>query len=135
VSEVDFSGLKRRSRLPPPPAEPSDNLRAPEHAPPTVAPEASPPSHGAAAPAPQEGQGSPTLRTTKRARHEAPIPPSDPVDGRSRRATGRIYPFATRVTSDFKPRLISLADRLECSMSEALEQALEALEAQIAKKR
>ena len=58
--------------------------------------------------------------------------PPPTVDGRSRRATGRVYPFSTRVASDFRPRLIALADSLGCSMAEALEEAIEALEEKMA---
>jgi len=141
VTDVDFSGLKRKSRLPPPPSQPSDNLSRPELVsaanPQEPTPEARPVVE-AVNPGPLSGGGGEDTDRSQPARQPERPPDTQPLptmDGRARRATGRIYPFATRVASDFRPRLIALADRLNCTMAEALEHALEALETQLSNKR
>ena len=158
MSGVDFSRLRRKSRLPSPPAERSHNLQAPELAPalepaaatpPDLEPTADPASTTQPKPA-STPDTLPRLVTPQAARtplerkgerfsppagHMSPMHSEPPpaVDGRSRRATGRVYPFSTRVASDFRPRLIALADSLGCSMAEALEEAIEALEEKLAR--
>jgi len=140
VIEVDFSGLKRKSRPPPPPSQPSDNLSRPELV--SAANPQEPTPEGrlvgeAVNPGPLSGGGEDTDRPQPARQPERPpdTQPLPTMDGRARRATGRIYPFATRVASDFRPRLIALADRLNCTMAEALEHALEAPETQLSNKR
>ena len=142
MSEVDFSGLKRKSRLPPPPSQPSDNLSRPELAPAANPPEPTPQGpliDEPVNPRPISGGGGGEAggqpRPTRQPEPSQVPQPLPTMDGRARRATGRIYPFATRVAPDFRPRLIALADSLNCTMAEALEHALEALETQLSKKR
>jgi hypothetical protein len=105
---ADLSKLKRRSTLgaPPPPAEASSNLDAPEIGPP---------------PAPLPAV--------------APIVAPSPVergrrvrDGRSARRTGRTVQFATRVTPDFDERFRTIAERDGLLHVELLERSLAAYE-------
>ena len=114
---VDFSSLKKKKRLPPPPDDASDNLTAPEHAP--VPPSTATPATAA------EPLDRPVGRVV---RPYVPPPPVEAVDGRSRLRTGRTEPFSTRVRSDFRHRLVQLADHLGCTMAEALEIAVERME-------
>jgi len=106
---ADLSKLKRRSTLgePPPAAEASRNLDAPEHAPIPPAP-------------------SFALMTSEpsSARHVTPH------DGRSARRTGRTLQFATRVSPDFDERLRAIAKRDGLLLVEVLERALDAYEAE-----
>jgi hypothetical protein len=107
---ADLTKLKRRSSLgaPPPLAEASPNLEAPETAPPreppfrrmTVVP----------APALRAGEGVPRR------------------DGRSARRSGRTLQFATRVSPEFDTRLRAVAERDGKLLVEVLEDALEAYE-------
>jgi hypothetical protein len=106
---ADLTKLKRRSSLgvPPPLAEASANLEAPETAPPvppvrrmTVVP----------APASRAGEGVPRR------------------DGRSARRSGRTLQFATRVSPEFDNRLRAVAERDGKLLVEVLEDALEAYE-------
>ena len=111
---ADLSKLKRRSTLgaPPPPAEASMNLEAPEIAP-LPAPLTEPPVVEPAPPpisAPAAGEG-------KRVR-----------DGRSARRTGRTIQFATRVTPEFDERFRAVADRDGLLHVELLEKSLAAYE-------
>jgi hypothetical protein len=107
---ADLSKLKRRSTLgePPPAAEASQNLDAPEHAPtmPT-------PNFALTTPEPTP------------ARQVMPL-----HDGRSARRTGRTLQFATRVTPDFDERLRAIAKRDGLLLVEVLERALDAYEAE-----
>jgi hypothetical protein len=111
---ADLSKLKRRSSLgaPPPAAEASPNLAAPETAPaPLPAPElpaAAPPRLAS----PSTGQGRRPLR-----------------DGRTARRTGRTIQFATRVSAEFDERLRDIAEREGILLVEVLERALDAYEA------
>jgi hypothetical protein len=106
---ADLTKLKRRSSLgtPPPLAEASPNLEAPEMAPPappvrrmTVVPP----------PASRAGEGAPRR------------------DGRSARRSGRTLQFATRVSPEFDNRLRAVAERDGKLLVEVLEDALEAYE-------
>jgi hypothetical protein len=117
---ANMGKLKRRSTLgaPPPPAEASPNLQAPETAPPTPGmpmPERAPISAPATSPRPARsataGQG-PRLR-----------------DGRSARRTGRTVQFATRVSPEFDERVRLIAEREGILLVEVLERALAAYEA------
>ena len=141
MTDVDFSGLKRKSRLPAPPSQPSDNLSRPELVsapnPPEPISEARPSDEAVSSRVSggREGEDVDRPRPTKPPELPPAPQPLPATDGRARRATGRVYPFATRVASDFRPRLIALADRLNCTMAEALEHALEALETQMSNKR
>ena len=107
---TDLTKLKRRSSLgePPPPAEASPNLGAPETAPPP-APVAR--RMAIVRPATGEGEGAPRRR-----------------DGRSARRSGRTLQFATRVSPEFDDRLRSIAERDGKLLVEVLEDALEAYE-------
>jgi hypothetical protein len=116
VPPLDFGAIRRGRRLPAPPQEASGNLDAPEHIVPA--------GNLLDTPA-QQGRGE---RRRVVEQYEAPEPVAADVDGRSRLRTGRTEPFSTRVRSDFKPRLIAAANRHHCTMSEALERALDALD-------
>jgi hypothetical protein len=107
---ADLTKLKRRSSLgaPPPLAEASPNLEAPETAPPRE-----PPVRRMAvvpAPALRAGEGVPRR------------------DGRSARRSGRTLQFATRVSPEFDNRLRAIAERDGKLLVEVLEEALEAYE-------
>jgi hypothetical protein len=103
---ADLSKLKRRSSLgaPPPPAEASPNLEAPETAPPAL--------H--------------TVPETDRA--ERAGEGSGRRDGRSARRTGRTLQFATRVSPEFDSRLRTIAERERKLLVEVLEEALDVYE-------
>ena len=107
---ADLTKLKRRSSLgaPPPLAEASPNLHAPETAPPP----ASPARRMAVAPLPTALAGEALPRR----------------DGRSARRSGRTLQFATRVSPEFDNRLRSIAERDGKLLVEVLEEALEAYE-------
>jgi hypothetical protein len=135
-STVDFSALRRRGRLPAPPDDASNNLTAPEHAPPeSPAPPA--PATPTAGPARgREGEAAAIVPAqAARGRVVQPYTPPEPIppqmDGRSRLRTGRTEPFSTRVRPDFRSRLIFLANQRQCTMAEALELAVEALEREL----
>jgi hypothetical protein len=108
---ADLSKLKRRSTLgaPPPLAEASSNLDAPEIAPP-LAPEMPPPAAAISAPSSPAERG----RLVR--------------DGRSARRTGRTVQFATRVTPDFDERFRIIAERDGLLHVELLEKSLAAYE-------
>lgn len=112
---ADLSKLKRRSTLgaPPPLAEASSNLDAPEIAAPPPPPPLPVPSAAPVAPValPLIGEG-------KR-----------PRDGRTARRTGRTVQFATRVTPDFDERFRAIAERDGLLHVELLERSLAAYEA------
>jgi hypothetical protein len=108
---ADLTKLKRRSSLgePPPLAEASPNLEAPETAPPPTPV----PARRIAVVQPaaiRAGQGTPRR------------------DGRSARRSGRTLQFATRVSPEFDDRLRSIAERDHKLLVEVLEEALEAYE-------
>ena len=118
---ANMGKLKRRSTLgaPPPPAEASPNLQAPEIAPPTPvtpmperAPVSAPATSARPARSDMAGQGRPRLR-----------------DGRSARRTGRTVQFATRVSPEFDERVRLIAEREGILLVEVLERALAAYEA------
>jgi hypothetical protein len=119
---ADMAKLKRRSTLgtPPPAAEASPNLQAPEIvAPAPPAPPAPPPARAALAPA---------VRT--QAAPEAGAGQGPPRrDGRSARRSGRTVQFATRVSPEFDERIRVIAEREGILLVEVLERALEAYEA------
>jgi len=106
---ADLSKLRRRSTLgaPPPPAEASNNLDAPEIAPPAL-----PPSAPLTRVAPSSAEQGRRVR-----------------DGRSARRTGRTVQFATRVTPDFDERFRKIAERDGLLHVELLERSLTAYEA------
>ena len=110
---ADLTKLKRRSSLgaPPPLAEASPNLDAPETAPPLEF--AVPPIRRMAVVQP----------TAARVGEEMPR-----RDGRSARRSGRTLQFATRVSPEFDSRLRSIAERDRKLLVEVLEDALEAYE-------
>jgi hypothetical protein len=107
---ADLTRLKRRSSLgtPPPLAEASPNLEAPETAPPPA-----PPARRMA-----------VVPSVVRA-GEGMIPRRD---ARSARRSGRTLQFATRVSPEFDSRLRSIAERDGKLLVQVLEDALEAYE-------
>jgi len=110
---ADLSKLKRRGTLgtPPPPAEASPNLEAPEIAP-------------ASAPTPVQPAAEPVAATA-----QSPASEGRRIrDGRSARRTGRTVQFATRVTPDFDERFRIVAERDGLLHVELLEKSLEAYE-------
>lgn len=116
---ADLTKLKRRSSLgaPPPLAEASPNLDAPETAPPLESPV--PPVQRMAVVQPEAawvGEAAPRR------------------DGRSARRSGRTLQFATRVSPEFDNRLRSIAERDHKLLVEVLEDALEAYEHSLQKK-
>jgi len=110
---ADLTKLKRRSSLgaPPPLAEASPNLDAPETAPPLES--TAPPIRRMAVVQPTAAQVG------------AEVPRRD---GRSARRSGRTLQFATRVSPEFDSRLRSIAERDRKLLVEVLEDALEAYE-------
>lgn len=104
---ADLTKLKRRRSLgaPPPAAEASTNLEAPETAPPNPTPE-------------------------RQSTTSAPEPMSSyrPRDARSARRTGRTIQFATRVSPEFDERLRAIAAREGLLLVEVLERALDLYE-------
>ena len=115
IPPLDFGKIRRR-RLPAPPQDASANLDAPEHVPSLLG---------------DVRVAGPQAPAERRRVVEPYVPPSVPIDdmdGRSRLRTGRTEPFSTRVRGDFKPRLIAAANRHRCTMAEALEKALDALD-------
>jgi hypothetical protein len=109
-----FDKLKgRRSRLPDPPPDTSDNLRAPESAP-------------AAAPAPiSETAG----LNDRQAGPETPA--SKPrIDGRARLRKDRTEALSTKIKPRHRELLVSLADAYELTLSETLERAIDTLAAE-----
>ena len=111
---ADLSKLKRRGTLgaPPPPAEASTNLNAPEIAPPPP-----PPQRETVASVPESSPPSPVVGEGRRSR-----------DGRSARRTGRTIQFATRVTPEFDERFRAVAERDGLLHVELLEKSLAAYE-------
>jgi hypothetical protein len=105
---ANLTKLKRRSSLgaPPPLAEASPNLEAPETAPP---------------PAPRMA----VVRPPAARAGEGIIPRRD---GRSARRSGRTLQFATRVSPEFDNRLRAIAEREGKLLVEVLEDALDAYE-------
>ena len=111
---ADLTKLKRRSSLgePPPPAEASANLEAPE-----------------TAPAPEPWAVPPARRMTL----VQPVKPRAGEgavrrDGRSARRSGRTLQFATRVSPEWDDRLRTIAERDGKLLVEVLEEALDAYE-------
>jgi len=118
---ANLSKLKRRNTLgaPPPFAEASHNLQAPEIAPVVTAPAAL--SRAEAVPV-WKPVGEPQDDTA---------PPRDAqyrIDGRSLRRTGRILQLATRVSWEFDDKLRRIAQRDGLKLVEVLERALDAYE-------
>lgn len=109
---AEMTKLKRRSSLgaPPPVAEASANLEAPETAPPPAPPMPRRRIVVVQPPAARAGEGS-----VRR-------------DGRSARRSGRTLQFATRVSPEFDQRLRAIAERENKLLVEVLEDALEAYE-------
>ena len=105
---TDLSKLKRRGSLgaPPPIAEASTNLDAPELV---------PPARGESDPPPRQ----PTLERGAGGSGQ---------DGRSARRTGRTLQFATRVSPEFDARVRAIASRDGLLLVEVLERALDAYE-------
>lgn len=132
---ADMQKLRRRSTLgaPPPLADASPNLLAPEIAP-------APPPEPVPAPA------TTIVPPPARVRSQEPTPPPRaamapegrgagegprPRDGRSARRTGRTLQFATRVSPEFDDRVRAIAAREGILLVEVLERALDAYEASL----
>lgn len=109
-----FDRLKgRRSRLPDPPPDISDNLQAPESAP---APAATPSQTAV-----ERNLQAPGLETTL----------SKPrLDGRARLRKDRTEALSTKIKPRHRELLVSLADAYELTLSETLERAIEAFAAE-----
>ena len=102
-----FDRLKgRRSRLPDPPPDTTDNLRAPETAPAGAQLSQSPDSTVA-------GITSPRPR----------------IDGRSRLRKDRTETLSTKIKPQHRELLVSLADAFDLTLSETLEKAIDTLAA------
>lgn len=109
-----FLKLKnRRSQLPDPPTDATQNLQAPETAPLTAEPQVNRP-------------------TVDRLRNAGPeLQPARPrIDGRTRLRKDRTEALSTKIKPRHRDLLMSLADAYEGTLSETLERAIEALEAQ-----
>lgn len=115
---ANLSKLKRPNSLgvPPPLEEASQNLKAPEIAPPVSM-------------SPKETV-TPLRRPDAKATHlETASREHGRLDGRSLRKSGRLIPFATRVSPDFDDRLRNIAQRDGLLLVEVLEYGLDAYEA------
>jgi hypothetical protein len=117
---ANMGKLKRRSTLgaPPPPAEASPNLQAPETAPPTPG-----------MPIPERAPMSAPTTSARTARSATAGQGPQRRDGRSARRTGRTVQFATRVSPEFDERVRFIAEREGILLVEVLERALAAYEA------
>ena len=108
-----FDRLKsRRSRLPDPPPDSSDNLRAPETAPAPTQPVT--PSITAA------GASEPPVEAVAKPR----------IDGRARLRKDRTEALSTKIKPGHRELLMSLADAYGSTISETLERAIDALAAE-----
>ena len=114
MSDGSFDRLKaRRSRLPDPPPDASENLQAPETAPAPVAtadqpaPEGNPQAVG-----PEAAVAKPRL------------------DGRARLRKDRTEALSTKIKLRHRELLVSLADAYELTLSETLERAIDTLAAE-----
>ena len=99
----------RRSRLPDPPPDSSDNLRAPE-----------------TAPAP------PTINDLGKLTLTPELPVSEVlskprIDGRARLRKDRTEALSTKIKPRHRELLVSLADAYELTLSETLERAIDTL--------
>lgn len=116
---ANLSKLKRPNSLgaPPPHEEASGNLKASEIAPGNAA-------------LPSDAPVRPP-RTSEPASHPFEIASvqQSRLDGRSLRKSGRLIPFATRVTPEFDDRIRKIAQRDGVLLVEVLEQGLDAYEA------
>jgi hypothetical protein len=119
---ANLAKLKRRNTLgtPPPFAEASHNLQAPEIVPVVTAPAVSP-----------GGEAVPVRKPAGEQQGDPPQPHDAQyrMDGRSLRRTGRTLQLATRVSWEFDDRLRRIAQRDGLKLVEVLELALEAYEA------
>ena len=119
---ANLSKLKRRNTLgePPPFAEASQNLQAPEIAPVVTAPAALP-----------RVEAVPVRELVGAQQDDIPQPRDAQyrIDGRSLRRTGRTLQLATRVSWEFDDKLRRIAQRDGLKLVEVLERALEAYEA------
>ena len=118
---ANLSKLKRRNTLgaPPPFAEASHNLQAPEIAPVVTAPAAL-----------SRVEAVPVWKTVGEPQDDT-VPPRDTqyrIDGRSLRKTGRTVQLATRVSWEFDTKLRQIAQRDGLKLVEVLERALDAYE-------
>lgn len=140
---ADLSKLRRRPSslgAPPPLEEASPNLAAPETAP--IAPTVPVPElESAPRPAPvSRPSPEPRAAGAPATTRAEPPPPAAGAgegtrrDGRSARRTGRTLQFATRVSPEFDERVRAIAEADGILLVEVLERALDALEAQRARR-
>ena len=108
-----FEKLKsRRSRLPDPPPDSSDNLQAPEIAPASQTVDVAPQPVAAQQPA-------------------ATATPYKPrLDGRARLRKDRTEALSTKIKPQHRELLVSLADAYALTLSETLERAIDTLAAE-----
>ena len=110
-----FSKLKgRRSQLPEPPDDKTQNLQAPEVAP------LAPASPVLILPTATSGHAADSPSASGRLR----------IDGRARLRKDRTEALSTKIKPHHRDLLMSLADAYDGTLSETLERAIEALEAQ-----
>ena len=103
-----FKRLKgRRSRLPEPPPDTTDNLRAPETAPAMAQVIPPPPTNG-----------------------ERSALPRPRVDGRARLRKDRTEALSTKIKPQHRDLLVGLADAYDLTLSETLEKAIDTLAAE-----
>lgn len=110
-----FAKLKGRSRLPDPPVDGSNNLAAPEAAPPEVVAE------------------NPAPTVPREPAETRPLESKPRIDGRIRLRKDRTEALSTKIKPRHRELLMELADAYESTLSETLERAIEALEAQARK--
>ena len=111
-----FERLKgRRSRLPDPPPDVSDNLKAPE-----VAPASALPTTVSLPPDDRIVQVAQTGVATSRPR----------LDGRARLRKDRTEALSTKIKLRHREMLVNLADAYELTLSETLERAIDCLAAE-----
>lgn len=102
-----FERLKsRRSRLPDPPIDRSENLQAPENAPAVV-------------PAPAQ--------TSRIEPNLSPSVAKPRIDGRARLRKDRTEALSTKIKPQHRELLVSLADAYGLTLSETLERAIDTL--------
>ena len=87
---------------------------------------------------PRKTRPSATVKSPGKARKTLEVPPSaladvpyERLDGRRLRATGRVVNFGTRVTPEFRGRVLRLAKQHHLLIVEVLERALDAFESQL----
>jgi len=124
---TNLSKFKKRNSLGQPPAEASNNLAAPEHAPAVLE---SVPQVAPVVTAPAAPTAPPLTRGALISQTPAPLAPAAHIDGRSLRTrrSSRTIQFSTKVTPEFDARIRQVAHRDGMLLTELLEAALDAYE-------